>query len=360
MIVHIFPDQKFTSEFCKFIYASYPDNLILIYQDGNETFCSSLDKSRGLYFNDIKLLLKIKKDVILSADKIIIHSLDNYRLYLFLFIHRKILNKSVFVAWGGDIYNDFLTDGVSLKKRFIKFLKRLIKNCLGKKYVIGHFNQYMTFAYADYDYMKKKYGAHGQAFDCLYPSTINKQDLDNCFVGRKTDVKRILVGNSATDTNNHFDAFSVLERFNESNIEILCPLSYGNDNYRNEVISKGKKIFGDKFIPITEYLSPQDYSSLLSTIDVAVFYHDRQQATGNIEILSYYGAKIFIKSTITSWKHYVEREGRYFFDALKIGGMSYAEFLHFGKKEAEDNKSYFAKVWDIDYVKGKWDPICGE
>ena len=357
MIVHIFPDQKFTIEFCKFIESTYSDNLILIYKDSNESFCENLKIDNCLVYGSIKLLLKSNAKTIKNADKIIVHSLDDWHLYFFLYSNKKILSKAVFVAWGGDIYNDYIATNGSILRRTIRPIKTIVKNILGKKYVIGHFKQYMTFAYADYDYMKAKYKAKGKSFDCLYPSTINKQDLDNGYQGNKTNRKRILVGNSATETNNHFDAFNVLSNYKEHDIDIICPLSYGDEDYRDKVIAEGIRVFGIKFHPVIEYLSPQNYSKLLSTIDIAVFYHDRQQATGNIEILAYYGAKVFIKSTITTWKHYVDRDGRYFFDALNIQNMSYDEFICFDKEEKKDNTLYFSKIWDLNYIKSKWDPI---
>ncbi len=62
-----------------------------------------------------------------------------------------------------------------------------------------------------------------------------------------------------------------------------------------EVIEYGYKYFGDKFKPILEYINYDKYMEFLTTIDVAVFYHNRQQGVGNILLLSYLCKKVYIK-----------------------------------------------------------------
>ena len=81
------------------------------------------------------------------------------------------------------------------------------------------------------------------------------------------------------------------------------PLSYGDLNYAKEVIAIGKEIFKDNFIPITDYMDFSEYISLLGTIDIAIFNHNRQQAMGNITTLLGLGKKVYIRTDITSYSY---------------------------------------------------------
>ena len=96
---------------------------------------------------------------------------------------------------------------------------------------------------------------------------------------------------------------------------------------------------------------------MLSQIDIAVFNHNRQQATANIEILSYLGKKLFIRSDTTTWDHYVIRDRCSFYDTKLIENMTYDDFVSFSEKSIKNNVAYFRKIWDLNYVKSLWDNV---
>lgn len=116
-------------------------------------------------------------------------------------------------------------------------------------------------------------------------------------------------------------------------------------------------MFGDRFIPIFDYLTPADYARLLNSVHVAVFNFNRQQGTGNIEILGYLGKKIYIRSDTTLWEHYVCRDKCRFNDTLTIGDSTFEDFVYSNPDDTKINKAYFKKIWDIDYIKSLWDKV---
>ena len=61
---------------------------------------------------------------------------------------------------------------------------------------------------------------------------------------------KILLGNSATESNQHKEAFELLEKYKNKNIKIYVPLSYGPEKYADEIEQLGMHIFGEKFIPM--------------------------------------------------------------------------------------------------------------
>lgn len=117
----------------------------------------------------------------------------------------------------------------------------------------------------------------------------------------------ILVGNSATETNQHFEALDILAKFRDDNIRIYLPLSYGNADFREygkRVADYAHSIFGDKAVPLTEKMAGDEYLRFLNTIHVGIFNNNRQQAMGNISQATLCGAKVYIRSDTSMWDHF--------------------------------------------------------
>lgn len=351
MNVHIIQNQKFTEKFIKLAKEHYSLNEHRIYVYGNENGQCNVQGENVSYIDSFK---SIDLTCLGSKDKLFIHGFYDRGLIRYLYLKCKRINRSQFVMiiWGADLYDVHyrVQDGeATLKDRVYEYLKRRI---------VEQASIFMTFAANDYDLAVEWYGAKGKQFDCLYPSNADVELLDylkNCRY--KDETIRVLVGNSATKTNQHFDIIKVLSKFANEDIEILCPLSYGDFEYGRKVEKLGISIFGKKFVPIKEYMTSGKYCELLNKVDVAIFNNNRQQGTGNIEILGYLGKKIFVRSDTTTWKHYVGRDRCIFFDVLMIGDMTFKDFKEFSDEDKMINENYFQKIWDINYVKSLWDDV---
>lgn len=105
----------------------------------------------------------------------------------------------------------------------------------------------------------------------------------------------LLVGNSATPTNNHAEVFKIIaDRVDLSGRKIIVPLSYGDEVYRDRVINLGQKLFGSAFEPLTDFLSYDEYIRILTSCGTLMMNHLRQQALGNICISALLGAKLLL------------------------------------------------------------------
>lgn len=213
-----------------------------------------------------------------NSKKIIIHGLWVENFVKVLFLHPDLLRKSYWIMWGGDFY--FPEKHSYVKKEVIKKIEYLVTGTRG-----------------DYELVKKWYSAKGKYIKCFnYPSSLYKEyDINE----KSSDTINIQVGNSAATTNNHLEIFDKLLKYKEENIKIFVPLSYGNKEYKKEVMFKGREMFGDKFVAITEFLSFDKYLDFLANIDIAVFNHKRQQAFGNIITLLGFGKKVYIHPSST-------------------------------------------------------------
>ena len=222
--------------------------------------------------------------------------------------------KFVWVVWGGDLYalNKF---NFNIYDRFSKkfmynheFLKRktlrLRAGEIKKKIVsnsridadwqspiyktIKRLNACATLISKEVDLIRKKCNVTLEQIPFAMVSSHNDVRLVI-----KEKKNKILVGNSADPATNQFE---ILKSFFKQQIvdEIIVPLSYGNADYRNELIKEIKLLKLNTTI-LTEMLPKSEYYKMLSEVRIAIFPHKIQKAFGNIIALLYFGAKVFLR-----------------------------------------------------------------
>jgi dTDP-N-acetylfucosamine:lipid II N-acetylfucosaminyltransferase len=272
-ILHIATEKKFIIPLMNIVNDDNNHRYIILTKKENIKQNNILFLNKRIYF--LKLLYALN-----NCDKIILHGLFSDALINILFFQPWLTKKCYWFMLGGDFYNPKKQSFI--KRKFIKKIKNFV-----------------TYIKGDFEYVKKIYGCSGELFECfMYPSNLSKNYTVN---KNLKDTINIQVGNSADPTNNHMQVFDFLRKFKNDNIKIFTPLSYGNNNYAKLVISKGKNIFGDKFIPMLKFKENSEYLNFLTEIDIAIFAHDRQQAMGNIITLLGMGKKVYMKSNITPW-----------------------------------------------------------
>lgn len=297
-IFHIITREKFTSGYVNFMKINFPQYIhyFALKADGLEL--NFVDDDNVLFYNTSEEFVfnNKLKNIVKKADKIIISGLfDENLIFTFFYYKKQIWNKIYLHFWGGDFYQ-FRGDAASQKRRLYFF--EAVKNCGG---VINLINE-------DYNELKKVFNISNEIphYTAVMPgdprvkidfTKFRNREIGNCTL-------RILVGNSATIENCHLEAFNILAPLANEDIEILCPLSYGSNDYRELVIKKATEIFGEKFIPITQFYDFYDYIELLSTCTIGIFPNNRQQAMGNIGIMIELGKKIYMRSNTSMYRHY--------------------------------------------------------
>lgn len=298
-IVHIIANDKFIKPFIDVVEKNFHirDHLFIFMYGRNENDFPITKAENIVNINNLfvgkKNIIKLSKNItpyIKQADKVILHSLFSSDLINYLYLNQTFLKKCYWVMWGGDLYPHVIS-------------KKTLRNLFGryrKKQVIKKLGGLITYIKGDYELAQKWYGAKGKYYECfMYPSNLYKEyDIEE----KKHQMINIQVGNSADSTNNHLEVFEKLEKYKTENIKIIVPLSYGNNTYRKEIIEQGKKRFGEKFEPLTEFMPFNNYLDLLAEIDIAIFNHNRQQAMGNIITLLGLGKKVYMRNNITPWK----------------------------------------------------------
>jgi hypothetical protein len=263
-----------------------------------------------------------------KAKKIIIHGLSSGQLLIFLTLNPWLLSRCYWVIWGGDLYYKNFRPK-NLKSNLFELMR---------KFIISRTGHFITHIKGDYELAQNWYSASGKWFECfMYPSNLYKESPS---ISLPHEGINIILGNSADPSNNHVEVLNKLKCHVEENIKIYCPLSYGNQSYAQEIADYGISHFGDKFIPLRDFMQLEKYSELLAEMDIAIFNHNRQQAMGNITTLLGMGKKVYIRREITTWK-FLEYQKIKAFDAndIDISVLS-ADISEANKKNVAE---YFSK-----------------
>lgn len=326
--LHIIPKDKFDEAFIKFVNKNFVNNEhFFLVISGKNSYKNEYKNIKNVHVhlnhlaeNKILKILTRIVDIIKTfycyyyycsrAQKVIFHSIDT-RIIIFLYFFRNILRKTYWGIWG--------IGGDKKRKRiFNKILERM------KLTVCGNFKGYITHIKGDYEIIKQRTNCKGKYYNCfIYPSNLYKEISLKEY---KKEELFIQVGNSAQDCNNHLEIFEKLKIYKDEKIKIFCILSYGDEGNKDNIIKKGEEIFGDKFVPVVDFMKFDEYMEFLSKIDIAIFAHDVQKAVGNITSLLSMKKTIYLKESVTTY------------DMLKDLGVKVKSFDKFEKLEKFDDE----------------------
>lgn len=334
-IIHLGRNGSIINNFVKFVDENFDNKRHFFYLTGKDINNKSnvIDIRNKIDF--IKNIIKLNIDLY-NSKKIIIHGFNQSYLFYLFFFQPWLLKKSYWIMWGGDLYS-YLQKPKSLKMKLLYFMRG---------FVFKKIKNFVTYIKGDYELAQKWYGAKGEYYECfMYPSNLYKEyDIKP----KEHDAINIQLGNSADPSNNHIDILKKLVKYKDENIQLFIPLSYGNEEYAKKVIAYGKELFGDKFVPLTEFMPFEKYLEFLGEIDIAIFAHKRQQAMGNTITLLGLGKKVYMRSNITPWQLFKDIDVKVFdVDDIKINLIDEQT----QKENQEKIKEYFSKENYLNQLK---------
>lgn len=359
-ILHIVHDEKFID----IAYRNFEDvfpNCNSFMAIGNQGSCKYIKETPVKRINRKQILRLILGSYTRQFDLVVFHSFNShYEHLLALLLSRHI--PLLWIGWGYDYY-DLISKGDpdlllkpqtrQLKEQIMQdrdnakeinnYLKSLIKKVLFprlKKLATRRIDFFSPVIYEDYmlvteaapwiraQYIPWNYGVTFQE---------NLPEISN------SPQNNILVGNSASFENNHLEVFDQIVDIDLENRKIICPLSYGNSEYKKHVLKKGYHLFGDKFVPLEEFTSLQEYISVLSTCSIFLMNHLRQQAAGNIALALLIGGKVLLDTRNPLFDHY-KNEGFKIFSINEGGNSHWLDVL--SNKEKQQNRELILKRLD--------------
>jgi len=322
-ILHVCTDEKFIDGTIDLFESVFPGgNKFLIFGSRNQPL--KYVRSKKVIIGDSKYIYfgGMKRDVS-RVDVIIIHFLTEMAAYLALQAPKK--TKIIWSGWGADYYRlmpEFSYKAIlpdtrrlildqkkesqgksrcSIKSKIVLGVNRFfMKNSLVD--VIRRVDYFSSPVPMEYDIVKKNIpGFYAKYIQLNYSSL--SSNLNNNVT--RQDAKNILVGNSATPTNNHLEIFILLKKVVKKDVKIIVPLSYGDLEYREKVLKIGNEMFGDNFQPLVGFLVLSDYLKILEGCQYVVMNHIRQQGRGNILMALYAGKKVFLRKESIIYEHLI-------------------------------------------------------
>ncbi len=297
-----------------------------------------------IYYTDSTFLnynSKYIKEYMMKNDYTIFHFLpNNVFLHIRLILHPKLLKKTIWRIWGADLYN-WEKNGVKgmVLNRIRGYTREKIK------YVIAE--------PMDIDICKKQFKHEKIFLEGPDPKGYDIELLENSKNELKDNKIRILVGHSAVPALNHKYILDKLYKYCKENIEIIIPLSYGDNNYAYEISKYAIELFGsNKIMILNNKLTLNEYAKLLWNCDIAIIYSERQIAMGNITMMMYMKKKIFLMRNSVMDKYYRVNQGLEIYDADRIGNIPYDDFIK--GKDYEKNRVFAEHEIDIYDIAEKW------
>jgi dTDP-N-acetylfucosamine:lipid II N-acetylfucosaminyltransferase len=299
-ILHIINDKKFT-QMCELLFNI--DNLqnhYLTSLEGHEDF---LNKNSI----DVLIIHYLRDDAIkfLSSSNLKIPVIwffwgaDGFSLPKFHneFLSRKTINVKINLLFKQSL----LSGGKELVKIVFKDFISYSKQNREKISVINKMHSIVPVVPGDFEIINSKYSIKARSFHLNYVNPVLSGDANYDFV----DNGDILLGNSASYTNNHIDVLDVLENMDLGDRRLIIPLSYGNAMYADFIreYTSLRKIKNVECL--IEFLPLDEYNKIVSGCEIVVMNHYRQQGIANIATALTIGAAVYLNEKSTIYKYLV-------------------------------------------------------
>jgi len=287
---------------------------------------------------------------ILISKKVFIHGLFTPYLVAILFFQPWVLKKCNWLIWGGDLYS-FNKERLSFRSKLVEYMRAR---------VIREMGRIITSIKGDYDLAKTWYNVKGTRENAYYPFELGTEQIDKILskIEKDDNIRhlptKIMIGNSAYDTNNHFEIIDLLQQYHNQNVKIYALLAYGDIKYAKKVCEKGKQIFGEKFIGITDYVPFEEFVLFYNKIDILIFNHERQQGLGNLFLALYLGKKIYINNKSPLWQFFKDDLGLIVNRTGDIGKKSFFEFSNADNLIVEKNRQIINTILQEDHLIKQW------
>ncbi len=321
------------------------------------------------------------KDIDLNGinDSVFESFVDNAKVIFVHFLNErnaKIINrlkskkKIIWFCWGADLYylGGFENQFLLKKTRLVRFkiglksykgFKDLLKSILGRfsdyippnKHVLKAFNKIdliIPVVQQDYEMLLKNYNVKAGSFNINYLNNVFFQKPE---VQEGLPRKNIMLGNSASFSNNHVELIDHLSRFDLKDRKVFIPLSYGNRNYAEYVQEYAKKHLGKPATILNNYLPFEQYIQILNSCESVIMNHCRQQALGNIILALWFESNVFLNSKSGLYDHLIEKG----FHILKT--ENYAPKTSINKAEKKENKELLLKNFGPVYSKKRFEDL---
>ena len=244
-----------------------------------------------------------------SDDHLILHSFQGPHLPYALTWRRALLRRTAWIIWGADVRSRM----AGLERRPPSSYSLMWRECVRHMRCVG------ALAHGDYDVLESLRPMVLPTNVPFFYGIATASPLPVHMHAPKPPTRNrvILVGNSGAQTNNHAEALHWLQAAGAT-ADVVCPMGYGGTpEYVASIAGLGMRLFGERFKPILQQLSPQEFDRLLYSADVLVFNHERQQGLFSLTRMLDLGRKVYVRGDTSLYRMLVS-QGFCVFDSLGI------------------------------------------
>lgn len=352
-ILHIFPESLFIDGYLQMLEKDKNNHQFILTNIGgnidfdiNKYSQYKFDKVSTFKLTDFIKLRKMLKEY--DYDLLIIHSgYLNFLLLSFL-LNKKVLSKTILSLWGGSDSRKFVADGKNKKY----YLLGVIYNKL-RKNLYSSVKGIASIVEDDYKSVKELYNLTCPNYISTYPFIPN---IQNSFREKDNETYNIQVCHSGSIDCNTLEVLEKLKKYKKENIKVYASLAYGNEEYIKEILDKGKKIFGEKFIPKLEIENAQDYAKYISNLNIIINNSIVQQGLGNLNLAFSSGVKVYLNKDGKDQEFYKNMDLT-FYNLDDIGKVDLQELLRISDEVKNKNHKNISSQFDIKYALDLWNNI---
>jgi dTDP-N-acetylfucosamine:lipid II N-acetylfucosaminyltransferase len=368
-ILHLGSDSKYDGQFMLSVHylfeKAFPNqNTFYLF----DTHTQKYDYEKVFFINKnycIETFQQLLSDMD-NYDIIVLHNLDFFKSKLV--ISYKNPEKFIWFPWGSEFYNNpFFYKKKLTGKNSQKLFKKSTLVRL-KKYIVNARNKYFNLSNNSHYSIKKATSLiknlgilHEEDFQLMMNKKVIKKDckylkftyyplefIFNEKYNNNVNGSNILVGNSATITNNHIEAINILDKFNLNGKKVITPLSYGDSKYAKIIKEYGFKKLGQNFVPIIDFLPLAEYNKIIQSCSITIMNHYRQQAVGNILTMLWMGSKVYLDNR-NSIYHYLKRIGCHIYSIAEASSLNEKLFFEsLSSEQIEHNRNTLWKELNTD------------
>jgi len=358
MNLHLLEDEKFSIGAVKQFEEYFPGkNIYIINAEAKAVKYAKLDGVDDVYYvklfsySSIKQINNIISGV--SVNKLFVHYLTPIKASIATKITQNRAIKTYWIFFGADLYNqlykDFkfdLFDRVdSPAIKAINSYKNSIYNAVvdlwslfflrqrASKSMKNFFRNVDFFCFwneNDYKLLKEYYNTRAQLKQFIYYNALAFHAPAN-----NIEKTHVIINHSASLFGNHLTIVDRIQEIDPSGQnKLIIPLSYGLKEIREEIVDFVGHKKTPNIVVLDSYLDLKTYTAILEGAKVAIFGMKRQEGAGNIFMLLYYGAKVFLRNKNNLITYFRDRGFIVFSfeDDLKnindLGGLSENEIQH--------------------------------
>lgn len=312
-------------------------------------------------FNNLKKFAgKLKNKIV------VFHGFTFKSAYFLKNLKDKNNNTLVYIGWGAEFYSNtklFKNQNLFLEKSTISLKEKLypklfldklnfkkLINRLKDNYVIKNLSK-VNFIGVSYDEQREKITTKLKKEFIFFNFMYYPIEKMVSSIEDKVNGNNILIGNSASFTNNHSEIFELLKSNLTKTRKIYCPLSYGDINYASKIIDLGKTKYKENFYPLTDFMPLTDYNKIIKSCGIVIMNHKRQQAFGNIIVLLFFGAKVYLNEENSIYK-FLKRKGFYVYSIKSDLNKQNSLMLHnLTINQQEHNKKLLIQDFNANKLK---------